>query len=218
MNNFHASFFVVFATLFFVLAVLGDDGGIDLPKAEQVTCGSAIKLQHVVSKAHLHSHEVNYGTGSGQQSVTGNTNEDDANSLWLVFGPKDKECPQGKPFKNGDLVRLMHMKTRKWLHSHRHQSPLSGGWEVSCFGAPDSSDEGDLWKIEMESNPKSGYWDRDARLRLFHTGMQGYLSSSEQVKFGAPIVGQQEVAIGRDRSANTVWRATQGVYFSTVKK
>ena len=36
-----------------------------------VTCGSVIKLQHVATEHRLHSHQVNYGGGSGQQSVTG---------------------------------------------------------------------------------------------------------------------------------------------------
>ena len=34
---------------------------------EFVTCGSAIKLQHASSLYRLHSHEVAYGAGSGQQ-------------------------------------------------------------------------------------------------------------------------------------------------------
>ncbi len=37
----------------------------------QVTFGSLIKLVHEGSKAKLHSHEIAYGSGSGQQSVTG---------------------------------------------------------------------------------------------------------------------------------------------------
>ena len=32
-----------------------------------VTCGSVLKLQHVKLGVRLHSHEVNYGSGSGQQ-------------------------------------------------------------------------------------------------------------------------------------------------------
>ncbi len=37
----------------------------------QVTCGSVVKLKHKATGARLHSHQVNYATGSGQQSVTG---------------------------------------------------------------------------------------------------------------------------------------------------
>lgn len=38
---------------------------------ELVTCTSVIKLQNVQRGVRLHSHEVKYGSGSGQQSVTG---------------------------------------------------------------------------------------------------------------------------------------------------
>jgi hypothetical protein len=36
-----------------------------------VTCGSMIKLRHLATSFRLHSHQVAYGSGSGQQSVTG---------------------------------------------------------------------------------------------------------------------------------------------------
>ena len=50
----------------------------------KVTYGSAIKLMHEKTKFRLHSHEVNYGAGSGQQSVTGFPTGDDANSYWVI--------------------------------------------------------------------------------------------------------------------------------------
>lgn len=52
----------------------------------QVTCGSVIKLQHANTGVNLHSHEISYGSGSGQQSVTGYTGGDDANDYWAVRG------------------------------------------------------------------------------------------------------------------------------------
>lgn len=36
-------------------------------KARYVTCGSVIKLLNVDYRTRLHSHDVKYGTGSGQQ-------------------------------------------------------------------------------------------------------------------------------------------------------
>ena len=36
-----------------------------------MSCGSTLKLQHSSLSTFLHSHEVQYGSGSGQQSVTG---------------------------------------------------------------------------------------------------------------------------------------------------
>jgi hypothetical protein len=38
---------------------------------------------HERTKYRLHSHDVPYGSGSGQQSVTGFPNVDDANSYWV---------------------------------------------------------------------------------------------------------------------------------------
>ena len=85
-----------------------------------VTCGSALKLQHVKTNVRLHSHEVNYGSGSGQQvpqvllvyclyninnmvrfitfyhqSVTGISHSDDVNSYWLVGGKHGERCQRG---------------------------------------------------------------------------------------------------------------------------
>ena len=52
----------------------------------QVTCGSVLKLQNVYHKVRLHSHDVKYGSGSGQQSVTGTEVKEDVNSHWAIKG------------------------------------------------------------------------------------------------------------------------------------
>lgn len=47
-----------------------------------VTCGSVIKLENESKpKVRLHSHDIKYGSGSGQQSVTAVENQD-TNSYW----------------------------------------------------------------------------------------------------------------------------------------
>lgn len=47
-----------------------------------VTCGSVIKLANEAKPAvRLHSHDIKYGSGSGQQSVTAVENQD-TNSYW----------------------------------------------------------------------------------------------------------------------------------------
>jgi len=53
-------------------------------KTQQVTCGSVVKLMNQNHKIRLHSHDVKYGSGSGQQSVTGSTQNEDVNSHWLL--------------------------------------------------------------------------------------------------------------------------------------
>lgn len=49
---------------------------------QKVTCGSSVKLTHIKSQFKLHSHQIPYGTGSGQQSITAVPGKDDTNSLW----------------------------------------------------------------------------------------------------------------------------------------
>ncbi|KAG5618669.1 hypothetical protein H5410_018493, partial [Solanum commersonii] len=95
----------------------------------QITYGSAIKLMHEKTKFRLHSHDVPYGSGSGQQSVTGFPGVDDANSYWAVRSTDSSK--QGDPIKSGSIIRLQHIKTRRWLHSHLHASPISGNMEGS---------------------------------------------------------------------------------------
>ena len=61
-----------------------------------MTCGSTIKLaMSRLQEFRLHSHEVAYGSGSGQQSVTVKKSVDDNNSLWTVHGDLKNGCKSG---------------------------------------------------------------------------------------------------------------------------
>ncbi len=62
---------------------------------QYVTCGSVIKLQNLAYKVRLHSHDVKYGSGSGQQSVTGTEQKEDVNSHWTILGPINQTCKRG---------------------------------------------------------------------------------------------------------------------------
>lgn len=46
-------------------------------------------------RVRLHSHDVKYGTGSGQQSVTGTEITEDVNSHWTVKGDTTTQCKRG---------------------------------------------------------------------------------------------------------------------------
>ncbi|EKX46876.1 hypothetical protein GUITHDRAFT_137871 [Guillardia theta CCMP2712] len=145
---------------------------------EVVTCGSAINLVHVQSRYRLHSHEVAYGSGSRQQSVTAVSFLADPNSLWVVRGEHGKQCPQGTQIKNGDTIRLTHLNTKRNLHSHFFESPLSKQQEVSGFGDKSSGDSGDEWVVEMKDED---YWKRGKRFRLKHKATGAYLHSHSNV-------------------------------------
>ncbi|CAN8284224.1 unnamed protein product [Cochlearia groenlandica] len=175
----------------------------------EVTFGSAIKLMHEKTKFRLHSHDVPYGSGSGQQSVTGFPGVVDSNSYWIVKPVPGTSPKQGDAITNGATVRLQHMKTRKWLHSHLHASPISGNLEVSCFGDDTNSDTGDHWKLIIEGSGKT--WKQDQRVRLQHIDTSGYLHSHDK-KYQRIAGGQQEVCGIREKRADNVWMAAEGVY------
>ena len=102
---------------------------------QHVTCGSVIKLQNTYHRVRLHSHDVKYGSGSGQQSVTGTDVKEDVNSHWAIRGPTNKKnCVRGEPVQCGQEIRLQHQTTLRNLHSHHFTSPLSSSQEVSAFG------------------------------------------------------------------------------------
>ncbi|GAQ89937.1 stromal cell-derived factor 2-like protein [Klebsormidium nitens] len=192
-----------------LLAVCWPDTVIAAAPAVEVTCGSVIKLMHERTKFRLHSHEVAYGSGSGQQSVTAFPSGDDSNSYWSVHGPHDAECAQGEAFKSGSVVRFQHMATKRWLHSHLHLSPLSQNYEVSGFGDDNQSDGGDHWRVEVNGG---GMWLKDSGVRFQHVETGGWLHSAADRRYGRPIAGQQEVCGHRKKSENALWKAAEGTY------
>ncbi|KAG0479534.1 hypothetical protein HPP92_010392 [Vanilla planifolia] len=145
-----------------------DDNGIE------IAYGSVIKLMHERTKFRLHSHDILYGSGSGQQSVTGYPDVDDASSYWIVKPQLDSSAKQGDAIPSGSIIRLQHMTTRRWLHSHVYASPISGNLEVSCFGGDDESNTGDHWQLDIEGN---GTWKRNQRIKLRHIDTGAYLHS-----------------------------------------
>ncbi|WOH09936.1 hypothetical protein DCAR_0729397 [Daucus carota subsp. sativus] len=206
------SFFGIAAFLFLSL---DSEYGFNYPASAavsegvEITYGSVIKLMHEKTRFRLHSHEVPYGSGSGQQSVTGFPNVDDANSYWTVKRIPESSAKQGAPIKSGTIIRLQHMRTRKWLHSHLHMSPISGNQEVSCFGDDSNSDTGDYWRLEIEGSGKS--WRQDQKIRLRHVDTGGYLHTHNK-KYNRIIAGQQEVCGVRDKLPDNIWLASEGVY------
>ncbi|KAM0044335.1 putative Mir domain superfamily protein [Helianthus anomalus] len=178
----------------------------------EITYGSVIKLMHEKTKFRLHSHDVPYGSGSGQQSVTGFPEVNDANSYWIVRPETKTSYKPGDNIKTGTIIRLQHMKTRRWLHSHLHASPISGNLEVSCFGDDGNSDTGDYWRIEIEGSEK--IWRQDQRIRLRHVDTNGYLHSHNK-KYNRIAGGQQEVCGVREKKPDNIWLAAEGIYLPT---
>jgi len=173
-----------------------------------VTCGSVIKLLNTYHSVRLHSHEVQYGSGSGQQSVTAIEEMDDINSHWVIKGIKDNYCKRGEPVKCGTTVRFEHLITKRNLHSHLFSAPLSHGQEVSAFGKEGEGDSGDNWTVTCSSDDA---WRRDSEIKLKHVDTNMFLGISGQT-FGHPIPGQMEVYAIPNSDSSTGWKVSEGIF------
>lgn len=174
-----------------------------------VTCGSVIKLVNKAYTVRLHSHEVTYGSGSGQQSVTGFRHETDSNSYWWLRGP-DGACGRGDTVMCGQDVMLTHINTMKNLHSHNHRSPLSNNQEISAYGSDGIGDVMDVWTVICNGNNP---WRRETAVKLKHKGTQKYLAASGQ-QFNRPISGQMEIVGQAKAGGATEWKVAEGVFVS----
>ena len=94
---------------------------------DPITLGSIMKLQHQNSGFLLHSHEISWGSGSQQQSVTAYPTQGDGNSMWQIYARYgESNFTHAAAIKCGSVVRFKHVKTGRWLHSHNnHRAPLS---------------------------------------------------------------------------------------------
>uniref|UniRef100_A0A4D5RKA0 Putative secreted stromal cell-derived factor 2 n=1 Tax=Ixodes scapularis TaxID=6945 RepID=A0A4D5RKA0_IXOSC len=172
-----------------------------------VTCGSVLKLQNTEHGVRLHSHDIKYGSGSGQQSVTGTDQMDDNNSHWVLKAKRGGSCPRGEPVACGSTVRLEHLTTHKNLHSHHFVSPLSNNQEISAFGDSGEGDTGDNWTVVCSSD----FWERGATVRLKHVDTDMWLCASGQT-YGRPIGGQMEICGLGHPASSCYWKTAEGVY------
>merc|ERR1712216_767790 len=122
----------------------------------------------------------------------------------------------GNAHRKGTVVRLRHVNTGKWLHSHLHRSPISGNLEVSAYdgGTVEGSDSGDNWEVNLDAG---GKWKRDQRVRFKHVDTQHWLHSHDK-RFGRPIAGQQEICAVQKKTNDALWFAGEGVYFPEREK
>ncbi|XP_066465937.1 stromal cell-derived factor 2-like protein 1 [Tiliqua scincoides] len=176
-------------------------------EASAVTCGSVLKLLNTRHAVRLHSHEVKYGSGSGQQSVTGVESSDDANSYWRIRGKTDGSCQRGMPVKCGQAIRLTHVNTGKNLHTHHFPSPLSNNQEVSAFGDDGEGDDLDVWTVQCSGS----HWDRNDAVRFKHIGTDAFLSVTGE-QYGHPIKGQREVHGMHSPNHHNYWKAMEGIF------
>ncbi|KAJ1798616.1 Dolichyl-phosphate-mannose--protein mannosyltransferase 1, partial [Coemansia sp. RSA 2399] len=128
--------------------------------------GSRVRIRHDATNAgYLHSHLSNYETGSKQQQVTLYGFRDD-NNYWVLTrtdAAEEKYANSSDPtalqqIKDGDIVRLLHWKTFRRLHSHNERPPVTTNDyqnEVTGYGWEGfKGDSNDHWRVQiLESDP-----------------------------------------------------------------
>eukprot|EP00188_Purpureofilum_apyrenoidigerum_P003866 Plantae.Rhodophyta-Purpureofilum_apyrenoidigerum.ctg4163.p2 GENE.Plantae.Rhodophyta-Purpureofilum_apyrenoidigerum.ctg4163~~Plantae.Rhodophyta-Purpureofilum_apyrenoidigerum.ctg4163.p2 ORF type:complete len:236 (-),score=36.36 Plantae.Rhodophyta-Purpureofilum_apyrenoidigerum.ctg4163:913-1572(-) len=188
--------------------------GADKHDVEVVSYGSAVKLQHVQTAYRLHSHDLKYGQGSGQQSVTGLPFAHDPNSLWLVKPAHGAFMPsQGSAVPCGATIRLEHVNTGSNLHTHKIPAGLSRKWEVSAFGyREEGGDSGDNFELVCDGK-KMGEWLRHKPVHFKHVDTGLFLSMSDKYKYGQPVSGHLEAFSTEKSSKATQWITNEGFYF-----
>ena len=153
---------------------------------------------------------------------------------------QNKICRAGTPLKCDQVIRLQHVNTKKYLHSHYHRAMLSGQQEVSGFGEvknlKTSSDGSDDWKVICHYQDKDEiarysnghkekfhFWERNQTVKLLHVATQKYLSFSPSNVYtesncpNCPIVGFYE-AFARDinmysgNAVTNVFRIEDGIH------
>ncbi|CAI5439259.1 unnamed protein product [Caenorhabditis angaria] len=188
----------------FFLAIFG----VVLADDDVVTWYSTIKLMNPNDGSRLHSHDVKYGSGSGQQSVTAVKTSDDINSHWQLFPALNEQHKRGEAIKCDSKLRLKHLTTGTFLHSHHFTAPLSKQHqEVSAFGSESESDSGDDWVVVCNTDD----WIESEQIKLRHVVTGSYLSLSGQ-QFGRPIHGQREVVGTSSITTGSSWKAAEGIY------
>ena len=91
---------------------------------------------------YLHSHWHLYpsGVGAKQQQITTYAHKDE-NNVWAIK-KFDQEAPglydKSSPIelvRNGDMIRLEHIITKRNLHAHRIAAPITKKhWQVTGYG------------------------------------------------------------------------------------
>ncbi|KAJ4435077.1 hypothetical protein ANN_23652 [Periplaneta americana] len=113
--------------------------------------------------------------------VTTYTHKDD-NNLFIVkkYNSEIADDDEVELVRNGDLIRLEHVTTRRNLHSHKEMAPISKKhYQVTGYGENGTGDANDVWKIMIvggkDDEPVTTV---SSRLKLVHYLQHCVLTSS----------------------------------------
>ncbi|KAI8613977.1 hypothetical protein BC830DRAFT_1169815 [Chytriomyces sp. MP71] len=198
--------------------------GNEIPNTySDIAFGSRIHIRHhATNGGYLHSHAHDYPDGSKQQQMTVYPFRDENGEFLLLPGlvqhnetvtePKVTEL---KYVKNGDIVRLVHIKTGKKVHSHGVKAPVTMNehhWEVSGYGAEGfAGDTNDNWIIriadkKIDDDEPVPITAINTKIRFIHVNNRRCGMFSHDVKLPAWGFEQQEVTCAENnRRAGCVW-------------
>ncbi|ORX71974.1 PMT-domain-containing protein [Linderina pennispora] len=182
-----------------------------------VAFGSKVTIKNALQGVGLlHSHVDQYPGGSQQQQITCYSHKD-SNNDWIlkkVHGQTYGNTSETVEFiKNGDIVRLVHERTTRNLHSHQVKAHVAKReWEVTGYGMDSKwNDPNDHWRVEVvqdlsHSNPNKHLRTLASRFRLRHVQQGCLLRASGK---SLPQWGWKQAEIVCDRSGkiddNSVW-------------
>ncbi|KAJ1998292.1 hypothetical protein GGI04_005068, partial [Coemansia thaxteri] len=191
--------------------------------------GSRIRIRHDATNAgYLHSHLSNYETGSKQQQITLYGFRDDNNYWVITRTDADEEAFQNstdphalQQIKDGDIVRLMHWRTHRRMHSHNERPPVTTNDyqnEVSGYGWEGfKGDSNDHWRVQIlegdSSIPdsKKKLMAIHSKFRLIHVNQRCALFSNRKK---LPKWAHEQVEVTCMKSAKfpkTLWRIESNV-------
>ncbi|XP_055851879.1 protein O-mannosyl-transferase 2 [Episyrphus balteatus] len=182
----------------------------------EVAYGAVVTIKnHKTGGGYLHSHYHLYpkNVGARQQQITTYTHKDE-NNKWLIKPYNEETIPELKMLKNGDLVRLEHVPTKRNLHSHAVPAPLTKKHhQVTGYGEDGVGDANDVWRVVI-----IGGRDEDivqtvsTKILLVHYMQNCALTSSglQLPKWGFE---QQEVSCNPNlRDRNAYWNVEDNVH------
>ncbi|CAH1126628.1 unnamed protein product [Ceutorhynchus assimilis] len=182
----------------------------------QVAYGAIVTLKnHRTGGGYLHSHFHLYpeGMGARQQQITTYTHKDD-NNKWLIKKYNLEETNTIEIVHSGDLVRLEHIATKRNLHSHKEQAPVTKKhYQVTGYGENGTGDANDVWRILIEgSKDRSEITAVTSKLKFVH-----YLQSCVLTTSGKQLpkwaYEQQEVSCNPNlRDPHALWNVEENIF------
>lgn len=155
----------------------------------EIAFGSEVTIKsQLLGGGLLHSHVQKYPEGSQHQQITIYHHKDDNNNWILhpVDAQGDVNQDEIQYIQDGDHVRLLHMRTKVYLHSHDMPGFVtSEHYEVGGHGTEEEPVIGNTWKFEVHddigamSNENNRIHTLSTRFRLRHAEL-GCLLRSEK--------------------------------------